>query len=115
MRNAIELWLVSFVSCAIGGVLPAWPAAAAEMVIVQDSQARATIVVAKDAPDPVRQKTRTAAEELQGYVQKISGAKLPIADDSQSTAGAIILVGRSRLSDAMGVAEAFEGCFATLG
>jgi len=104
MRNAIELWLVSIVSCAIGGVLPAWPAAAAEMVIVQDSQARATIVVAKDAPDPVRQKTRTAAEELQGYVQKISGAKLPIADDSQSTAGAIILVGRSRLSDAMGVA-----------
>jgi hypothetical protein len=77
--------------------------AAAEMVLVQDGQPQATIVVAKDGEDPVKQKIHTAAEELQTYVQKISGAKLPIVDDDQRPAGKLVLVGRSRLSDAMGV------------
>jgi len=77
--------------------------AAAELVLVEDGQPRATIVVAKDAPEAVRRKTQTAAEELQTYLEKISGAKLPIVDDSQSPAGALVLVGRSRLSDPLGV------------
>jgi hypothetical protein len=41
---------------------------------------------------------------LQTYVRKISGATLPIVNDSQTPAGALILVGRSRLSDSLGVA-----------
>ena len=80
------------------------PTAAADMVLVADGQPRATIVVAKDTAAPARQKIRTAAEELQTYVRKISGATLPIVNDSQTPAGALILVGRSRLSDSLGVA-----------
>ena len=49
-------------------------------------------------------RSETAAEELQAYIQKISGAKLPIVDDSQNPAGPLILVGRSRLSDGLGMA-----------
>jgi hypothetical protein len=87
-----------------GLLLPAGPGlAAAEMVIVQDGQPQATIVVAKEAAEPVQRKIRTAAEELQTYVEKISGVKLPIVDDDQGPAGKLILVGRSRLGDAMGV------------
>jgi hypothetical protein len=78
-------------------------AAAADMVIVQEGQPRATIVVAQDAAGPVKQKLQLAAEELQTYVQKMSGAKLPILDDSQNPNGPLLLVGRSRFSDALGV------------
>jgi hypothetical protein len=80
------------------------PAVAADLVIVQDGQPLATIVIAKDAPIPIRQKLQTAADELQTHLQKISGAKLPIVDDSQNPAGALILVGRSRLTDPLGIA-----------
>lgn len=89
---------------AVGLGLPwAASATAAEMTIVENGQPRATIVVAKDSPEPVKQKIQTAAEELQTYVQKISGAKLPIVDDSQNVTGPLILVGVSRLSGALGV------------
>lgn len=93
--KAICLWL---------GLLATAAAAAADLVIVQDGQPKATIVIAKEAPEPVRQKLQTAAEELQNYLEKISGAKLPIVDDSQNPAGALILVGRSRLTDPLGIA-----------
>ena len=53
---------------------------------------------------PAKQKTETAAHELQTYIQKISGARLPIVDDAQNPAGPLILVGRGRLSDGLGVA-----------
>ena len=79
-------------------------AVAAEMVIVQDGQPRATIVVAKGPAGPARQKIQTAAEELRTYIEKIGGAKLPIVDDAQNPAGPCILVGRSRLSDGLGTA-----------
>ena len=79
-------------------------AAAAEMVIVQDGQPRAIIVVAKDMAGPAKQKIQTAAHELQAYIQKMSGVKLPIVDDVQNPAGPLILVGRSRLSGGLGMA-----------
>jgi len=69
------------------------------VVLVEDGRPRATIVIAKDAGE----KIKTAAGELQGYVEKISGAKLPIARDNEPATGALVLVGASRLSDAMGV------------
>jgi hypothetical protein len=79
-------------------------ATAADMTLVAEGQPRATIVVAKAGAEPARKKIQTAAEELQAYLQKISGAKLPIVDDSQSPAGALILVGPSQLSDSLGIA-----------
>jgi hypothetical protein len=103
MRRAVRLWFFEAVLCAVFG-LPMSQAAAADLVIVQDGQARATIVVAKDVAAPAKQKLQTAAEELQTYLQKMTGAKLPIVDDSQNPSGPLVLVGRSRLSDSLGVA-----------
>ncbi len=84
-------------------LLLARSSAAGEMVVVQNGQPRATIIVAKDVAEPAKGKLQTAAEELQAYVQKMCGAKLPIVDDGQDVEGPVILVGRSRLSDALGV------------
>jgi hypothetical protein len=95
--------LVGLLFCTVMAAVAPCLAAPADLVIVEDGQPRATIVVAKDVPETVRRKTQTAAEELQAYLEKISGAKLPIVDDSQSLAGPLVLVGRSRLSDTLGV------------
>lgn len=104
MRHTINWWFLGSVVSVGLGLFSARPATAGDMIIVQDGQPRATIVVAKDAAEPAKGKIQTAAEELQAYVQKISGAKLPIVDDVQGVKGPAILVGRSRLSDALGVA-----------
>ena len=104
MRQIIVHAFLCVAACTAWGLLLTKAAAAADMVIVQDGQPQATIVVAKDGADTIKQKVKTAADELQAYVHKISGAKLPIVNDGQSPAGKLILVGRSRLSDALGVA-----------
>jgi len=75
------------------------PAVARDFSIAENGQPRATIVVA----DHTDVKVKTAADELQTYVEKISGAKLPISTDAQTPAGHLILVGKSRLADAMRV------------
>ncbi len=104
MGDTISRLIFSIGFLAILSLETTGPAVAAEMVIVQDGQPRATIVVAKDTAGPVKQKIQTAAEELQSYVRKISGARLPIVDDSQNPAGPLILVGRNRLSGGLGMA-----------
>ncbi len=70
------------------------------MTLTRDGQPRATIVVAADAGE----KVKLAAEELQTYLQKISGAKLPITTDTEQPSGVLILVGKSRLTEALPVA-----------
>lgn len=69
------------------------------MTVVDAGKSSATIVVAQDAD----QKARFAAEELQMYIEKISGARLSIATDVDTPRGSLILVGRSKLTDEMGV------------
>ncbi len=64
----------------------------AELVLVKDGRACTTIVAAKDAPEHVCD----AALELQTYLEKISGARIPITDAMESVAGCRILVGRSQ-------------------
>jgi hypothetical protein len=80
------------------------PATAA--ALVENGAPRATIVVAQSALDPAKdnasaQKVNVAAKDLQEYVRKISGATLPLQGDESTPAGALILVGKSRLTDAM--------------
>ena len=77
--------------------LAGWTANA--MVIAKDGTPAATIVISADAGD----KVRSAAAELQSYIEKISGAKLPLATDGDATNGPVILVGRSKLTDAANV------------
>lgn len=73
--------------------------AASKVVLVDDGQAMATIVVAEHAPDHVRD----AAHELQYYMEKISGARLPIVGETASVSGSRLFVGKSPRLDDLGV------------
>lgn len=82
------------------------PAAESAMFwLVKDGKPAATIVIAADA----LKSNRYAAAELQLYVRKISGAELPIVDDSKQVAGPKVVVGRCKLFDAkaLGVPDGF--------
>lgn len=68
--------------------------------IVRDGRPQATIVIAADAG----QKVKLAAEELQSYIRKISGVTLPMVTDSDDPEGRLILVGKSKLTQAIDVA-----------
>src|SRR5262245_26313159 len=79
------------------------------LTLVEKGVAKATIVVRNDAlkapadPRPIEiaseiplaMKIAGAARDLQFYVEKITGAKLPIAGDDVPPAGTVIFVGRS--------------------
>jgi len=67
----------------------------ATLVLVDNGQPFGTIVTAASPTE----NARTAAAELQEYIEKISGAKLPIARDNTSPGGILILVGQSKLTD----------------
>ena len=85
---------------------------AAGVTLVKDGKPLATIVVARDAlkadpelkpeqlsaPRSAAVKIAAAARDLQTYIAKISGAKLPISGDDKEPDGCIILVGRSELT-----------------
>jgi hypothetical protein len=93
------------VFAAIGILGRAGPAAG--VVLVKDGKPLATIIVSKAALEPAKndlpaQKAATAAHDLREYVRKMSGADLPIAGDDAQPAGAWVLVGRSKLADAIG-------------
>ncbi len=75
------------------------------LTLVRDGVAQASIVIAKTAlapakDDAVGQKVAIAAQDLQAYLVKISGAKLPIVGDDQPVKGVLVLVGKSRLTAA---------------
>jgi len=87
-------------------------AVAAELQLVHDGQAEAVIVVADD-PLPacgsemgsVSGTQRTAAEALQKYLEKASGARLPTVPASEAPeTGTLVLVGQSAVSDRHGLA-----------
>jgi hypothetical protein len=73
------------------------PASAAPIRLVRDGVPAATIVIAASPAE----NARAAAAELQRYIERISGARLPVADDAAPPAGPAVLVGRSRLTDAL--------------
>lgn len=78
------------------------------VTLVQDSRARSVIVLA-DEPTPA---ATTAAAELQAYLQKISGATVPIGAESRTSlpAGAsLILVGDSKRAAELGLTSADLG------
>ena len=99
-----KIWTIVFGLCAAG-----WCGSHAEaMTLVEDGKPAATIVVRQAAleaepgygvyaPDS---KVRWAAEDLQQYIEKMSGAKLPIVGDGATVEGPRILVGASKLTAA---------------
>jgi hypothetical protein len=82
------------------------------LTLIDNGVPKATIVVMKEAlaapvaPEsaklswvvPLTTKIAGAARDLQVYLQKMSGAKLPIVGDDQKLQGTLILVGRSALT-----------------
>ncbi len=70
-------------------------AVGSEFVLVKNGKPTATIVTSS-SPTKNAQK---AANELQKYIEKISGAKLPIAGDSAPLSGCLVLVGQSKFTD----------------
>lgn len=64
---------------------------AAERLLVKDGKAQAEIVIAEQPP----RTTRLAADELQTYIEKISGAKLPIVTTPSGDAPVQVHVGQS--------------------
>jgi len=72
---------------------------AAEAFLVENGQPRAEIVITDNPP----RTTRLAADELQTYIEKISGATLPIATEPSADVPVKIYVGRSSHTDEMGI------------
>lgn len=72
---------------------------AEEMLLVEKGMPRAEIVVAENRPRMVT----LAALELQQYVQKMSGARLPIVTSPTTGAPVKIYVGQSAETDRLGV------------
>jgi hypothetical protein len=70
-------------------------------VIVDQGKPNAVIIVSGDAPDSVQR----AASELQGYVEKVTGAKLPIQKEpiAQDMPGVNIFLGESSFTKALGL------------
>lgn len=71
----------------------------AAVPLVQDGEPRAQIVIAENPPRAVP----LAAEELQTFIERISGAKLPIVTEVQAGLPVKLYVGRSAATDAMGL------------
>jgi len=82
-------------SVLLAGLLPAW-AAEPGFVLVKDGQPMCSIVLAEKPSD----NAQAAAQEVQQYVERISGARLPIiSENERMRLGGKLLIGRSRLTD----------------
>ncbi len=78
---------------------PALSTIAAEPLLVDQSQPRAEIIISTQPP----RTTRLAAQELQKYVEKISGARLNIVTEPSGKVPVNIYVGQSVHTDKLGV------------
>lgn len=73
--------------------------AANKITLVEDGKANSTIVIAAD-PTPA---ANLAAIEVQYFVEKMTGAKLPIVNDQKDVTGNKILIGESKLTKKLGL------------
>ena len=91
-------WLRCGVNIAAFSLMVVSASAGAPFTLVKDGKPTCSIIIAAKASE----NARIAAQELQNYVEKISGAKLDIYTDGDNIPnGPRVLVGRSRLTDAM--------------
>lgn len=89
-----------FTTAGACGAMLATATMAQAVTLVKNGAPQATIVVAKAALEPraedkAAQKINVAAHDLQTYIQKMSGATLPLVADDAATTGTVILVGKS--------------------
>jgi len=74
-------------------LLPLFCAAVSGRDLVRDGVSRYTVVISAQAPPAERR----AAEEFRRFIADMSGARLPLADDSRKVRGPLVLIGRSRV------------------
>ena len=97
MRNVRFIVAFSLAALAEGGcTLTA--SASGSLLLVEDGRPNATIVLAAKP----RAAAQLAAFELQHYIQKVSGAELPIAREPATVQGNRILVGHSKATEKLG-------------
>lgn len=73
-------------------------AAGKELKLAEDGQARATIVLASEPSSSAQ----LAAFELQHYIQKMSGARLPIVHEPHEVVGNRVLIGETKATRELG-------------
>ena len=86
-RHAVRL------ACTLLWAVPLTSLAASELDIVVNAKPAATIVIPDDPP----KWTRQAADWLQEYIDKVSGARLPVLPEGKAPDGTLISVGHTRL------------------
>ncbi len=87
---------------ALGAVLLFGNLAFAHPFLVENGEPRSEIIIAEEPPRLVK----LAAEELQTYLEKISGARLPILTEPSGEAPFHIFVGKSPSMEKMGIDDA---------
>ncbi len=100
-------WLLCRVLIVVFSFTLVAASAATTFTLVKDGTPACSIVIAEKPSEGAK----IAARELQTYVEKISGAKLPVYSDADQKAheGRKILVGRSRLTDGIPGVKIPEG------
>ena len=84
----------------IGAVLCGTAVVAKDLVLVEDGVAKATVVIPKGAIES----NKKAANELVAFVERMSGAKLPVVtDDKKDIAGPKVLIGANRFVKDLGI------------
>jgi hypothetical protein len=86
---------------ALGSILLFGNIAFADPLLVENGEPCSEIVIAENPPRLVK----LAAEELQSYVEKISGARLPILTEPSGDAPFRIFVGKSPSTETMGIGD----------
>jgi hypothetical protein len=102
MMRGVMRWSMWAISLAGTGSADA--AGAAELVLADGGQSAYRIVVADDASPS----TRHGAEELQHFLQQISGAKVPIVSDREPLAAQELILGDNAHLRHLGVAVNFD-------
>ena len=72
---------------------------ASGLTLIENGRSRYTIVISAQASPSERR----GAEELQRFLEQMSGARLPIATDQDRLHGPLVLVGNSRALERLGV------------
>lgn len=97
--RAAFISLASFTAVLLCSTSPLTAHSSAPQWLVKDGQANARIVIAEEPPRLVT----LAANELQEYIEKISGAELEIANSPGEDGKISIFIGRTPYTDAMGI------------
>lgn len=98
-KIALSIFFVLILLGAAGGKKTLPDFSGDRMVLVDNGKAMATIVIAAKA----REVEIKAARELQHFIERISGARLPLADDDDEIDGTIVSVGRSKVQAQSGI------------